>query len=55
MQAHAILRPARVDGWSDPDSMAMPEPGEPGEPGELAEIPNRVCFIVFLIEKNDHF
>ena len=51
MQAHAILRPARVDGWSDPDPMATLWPGEPGEPGEPAEATNRVCFIAFLIQK----
>ena len=50
MQAHAILRPARVDGWTDPDPMATLWPGEPGEPVWPAEATNRVCFIVFLIQ-----
>ena len=45
MQAHAILRPARVDGWSDPDPMATLWPGE------SAESTNRVCFFVFHIQK----
>ena len=47
MQAPAILRSARVDGWSDPDPMATLWPGEPGEP---ADATNRVCFFVFLIQ-----
>ena len=51
MQAHAILRPARVDGCSDPDPMATLWPAGPGWPGEPAEIANRVYFIVFLIQK----
>ena len=54
MQAHAILRPARVDGWCDPDPMAtLPPggPGEPGEPGEPAEIPNRLFLFVMISQK----
>ena len=37
---HAILRPARVDGWWDPDPVAMAPPGEPGWPGGLADSPD---------------
>ena len=51
MQADAILRPARVDGWWDPDPMATLPPGEPGEPGEPAEIPNRLFLFLMISPK----
>ena len=45
---HAILRPARVDGWWDPDPMAMVPPGEPGEP---ADFPNRCHNVGDFVQK----
>ena len=47
-------RPARVDGWSDPDPMATlwpAEPGPPGPPGPPAEFPNRLFLFLMISPK----